>query len=364
MYTASWKTLLSAGLALNAAASPIFKFHNTGLHKRAPAIATAFELASGVASDCGANAATLQTWFDESLTMADTALNAMDRAEQDGEIRRVLSNLFGIQFGANGQPTNPENFLVVQEFLTAIRDFINSGSSPNLSQKTQLFCGSQWMTPVAWDSDLIGGDGQPVIDHSVNPAEPYHVDEEITFASAKADGLTPYRVLTSANPANLPQVSAYIFDNSYTAGQYGGTYCDGTNSLGATYDGLRHLHQDFPDIITLCPLAFTKPQYNNVLGDAPRANRNVAASLPKSSTLFHEMIHLVKGVSETDDFNFYSVSKCTNDARHNNGDTARGAPECYVYFATAMYYRMTGDNTGQHWSWASGRGLPVGPPPP
>lgn len=85
----------------------------------------------------------------------------------------------------------------------------------------------------------------------------------------------------------------YVFDSDYE----GKTMCTVGGVLAGTQD------ESEPATLTLCPLAFENKQGTVVLGDIkPSAGLSIKDIIPRSTTLYHELLHLAVGTRVTLDY--------------------------------------------------------------
>ena len=188
---------------------------------------------------------------------------------------------------------------------------------------------------------------------------------------------------------DLTPLNGYYFTDS------GGDFCAGTNlgltatleTLTRAADGKAERGQRIWSVV-LCPYAFDQSPQPNSYKDANNLlaeGTNLAAAVPKSATLLHELFHLLNGGH----FLTGADEKCKSLAVHflccrklkmiltavpaddlaeciklsNSPEAAQANPENYVFFIAHMYH-LYGEKDGEepwsigkNWNFASqGRG--------
>lgn len=161
-----------------------------------------------------------------------------------------------------------------------------------------FYCGDTWLEKfsrddVPWDEDgndlmKLDSDGVTQRPASFEDVLAYQADLFYTDSNGnleESNGLVPYW---------SPDLGSYLFDADYN----GRTYCaPGNGGLGATQQ------KSAPATMTFCPLAFEYALNTEVLGEKkPSVRMSITKIIPRSATLFHELIHLTVGTEKTPDY--------------------------------------------------------------
>jgi hypothetical protein len=182
--------------------------------------------------------------------------------------------------------------LILLDYLTAVYNFLTTGTIIDVNQKPFLYCNSDWLELKSWTDNAQDDDGNEYDNddgQKVTILEEYPNDVQITE-------------IVNGQPDTIQQVpywsadqNSYIFDISYA----GGTYCGAATNKGATVTILP------ARTVTLCPISF-QPRTNDggtpTLGSkTPAVGGALQTFSPQSLTLFHELFHLTLGNDITPD---------------------------------------------------------------
>lgn len=195
-----------------------------------------------------------------------------------------------------------------------MRTFLD-GEVPK-SGTPHFYCGDTWLEKVsrsdlAWDSDgndLMEFDADGV---TLHPAtfEEVPVYQNFLFWT---NPNTNMQETNGAVPYWSPDLTSFLFDSNYD----GQTYCAPENGgLGATQQITE------PNTMTFCPLAFEYALNTEVLGEKkPSSRMSITKVIPRSATLYHELIHLAVGTGKTQD---YTCKFLSDILRQTNADNLK-----------------------------------------
>lgn len=261
---------------------------------------------------------------------------------------------------------NDRAFRVVTEYLAAVLDFVNMESDRWINHSPWLFCDSTFMRPGSREEEALNSQGAPLVVYSDGTEHNPKVEECPAYHHLMwLDNGRPH-------PTNgvywAPDLHLYFF---FEPG-WGSEVCSaGTNQLGATAD------EEAIHVVYLCPLAFTTPMQPAALGGVPLVpGRHVTEIAPRSTTLYHELIHISLGTFNTPDaaYDFNEMREAlespsivpptvkindpelvSNDnlPHWNHRDLIGRNPETYVLFSVA-YWATQHTNL----DWTSGYGIP------
>ncbi|KAJ5197157.1 hypothetical protein N7449_007636 [Penicillium cf. viridicatum] len=312
----------------------------------------------------------LPRWLAETSDMVDAGLQVFTDAGSSTEspTRTVARNFLQTYFYM--KITETAKVKVVKDSIKVVRKFLD-GQVPD-SGTPHFYCGDTWLNKVsrsdlAWDSngdDLMELDADGVTLHPATFEEVPDYQKFLFWTNPN----TNMQETTGLVPYWSPDLTSFLFDSDYD----GQTYCaPGNGGLGATQQTTQ------PNTMTFCPLAFEYDLNTEVLGEnKPSSRMSITKVIPRSATLYHELIHLIVGTDKTQDYT-YEWSKMQTALKKPNGtpskkeeektgkywdgmkyqDIMRQNPETFVFFSVGYWYFLQttwNKNTQKRWSFDTG----------
>ncbi|KAH7312686.1 hypothetical protein B0I35DRAFT_481121 [Stachybotrys elegans] len=268
----------------------------------------------------------IQELLDEALALAYTDVQLVDYDSQP-ETNRLL-DVFVNGNDAESRDKFRDTSQLVIDFLEN-NVYRQSGGTP------YPFCSDTWLVRYSLDDNALNSDGKEFSLVDEGPLATIRQVPEYMKARANSPGKSPYWSLKHKN---------YLFDYSYGVGR---GYCSKTKHMGATQGVL------LPASITLCPQSFNE---HRVLGSKtmtpllsatipqnpsqiPKTAQRLSTLLPSSSTLFHELFHLLLGIADSVPPGWKRTEEYEiTDMGGMNAEQATMNPETYVATGVAYWY--------------------------
>ncbi|KAM7200806.1 hypothetical protein V8F33_003737 [Rhypophila sp. PSN 637] len=304
---------------------------------------------------CDSRKDVLNQWHAESVRSLNVAISVIDQWLDDFRVRESLDYFFGFDRWDN-LDDSLETVASIKQEMQFVLDFLNNkkeGGGTALYPKDEywLFCSSDFLTEKKRTDTALDKNGNEILDKDKKPVPidkvPAYLDalnadakNKIWWAGEKAKGL-----------------------NGYYFAKTGRTYCSNRKNLGATTQINIATGGAVPTVketaaIIFCPSAFDgvpnqlRPTANSYLEANKRLENdyNLGDSLPKSTTLIHELFHAIRGddflSGDDEKYDIVDVYALGPEP----GDKAESNPESYVFFIGHMYHLFGKPDGNQPWS--------------
>lgn len=201
---------------------------------------------------------------------------------------------------------------LIQDSIKVVRTFLDR--EPLKRGTPHFYYGDTWLervsrSDVAWDSngnDLMELDVDRVTLHPTTFKGVRAYKDDLFWTNPN----TNMQETTGRVPYWSPDLASFLFDSNYD----GRTYCaPGNGGLGVTQEITK------PATMTFCPLAFEYDLNTEVLGEnKPLARMSITKVIPRSATLYHELIHLAVGTNKTQDYTYKFLSDILGQTNADN----------------------------------------------
>ncbi|KAF9871761.1 hypothetical protein CkaCkLH20_10695 [Colletotrichum karsti] len=272
----------------------------------------------------------IQNMLDEAETLAGVGVQLVDNYGQtSGEAKRLLDVFVNGNTDAH-RTTMKNYFSGVQAFLARNENVPNGG-------KPYLFCSDTWLDKNTLKSEARDSEGNSF------------PKGDLSGLPALIENVPAYMDKRNQNPRTLrtPYWSfihnQYLFDAYYSSK---GGFCSKDENIAVTSDLL------LPATVTLCPKLFRQPVSglgvqitpltSSVIPlrprDIPNNAQRLSDILPSSTTLYHELFHLIHGSANT--YPAGGEKYTIIDLGKLSADDALANPETYAAVSIAYWYTL------------------------